>query len=121
MEFRMTEYVRKKGSVEATDVAAGKGTRMQVLIGSDEAPNFAFRKFIMESHGGMPRHTNLVEHEQYVLKGSAMIEIGGVSFEVSEGDTVYIPAQVAHAYQAGENGFEFICVVPNKEDKVEIV
>ena len=65
----MTKFIRKKGSVEATNVAAGKGTSMQVLIGPEEAPNFAFRKFIMEPQGGMPRHKNLVEHEQYVLQG----------------------------------------------------
>ena len=117
----MTSYVRKKGSIEAKVVAAGKGTSMQILIGADEAPNFAFRKFIMEPEGGMPRHTNLVEHEQYVLRGSAMIEIGDESFEVSEGDSVYIPARVPHSYQAGIDGFEFICVVPNKEDKVQII
>jgi len=117
----MTKYVRKKGSVEAKNVAAGKGTRMQLLIGPDEAPNFAFRKFIMDPQGGMPRHTNLVEHEQYVLRGSATIEIGDESFEISEGDSVYIPARVPHSYQAGENGFEFICVVPNREDEVKII
>ena len=42
-------------------------------------------------------------------------------FEVSEGDAVYIPGQVPHSYQAGEEGFEFICVVPNKEDRIDIV
>ena len=117
----MTEYVRKKGSHESIDITDGKGTTMQVLISADEAPNFAFRKFVMEPHGGMPKHTNQVEHEQYVLKGFASIEIGEEAFEVSAGDAVYIPAQVSHSYKAGAEGFEFICVVPNKEDKIEIL
>jgi quercetin dioxygenase-like cupin family protein len=117
----MTEYVRKNGSRESFEVTAGQGTTMQVLIGSQEAPNFAFRKFIMEPDGGMPKHTNLVEHEQYVLKGSGIIEISGNAFEISEGDSVYIPSQVPHSYRAGKDGLEFICVVPNKEDKIEIV
>ena len=117
----MNEYVRKKGSRESIDITDGQGTTMQVLISSEEAPNFAFRKFVMEPHGGMPKHTNQVEHEQYVLKGSASIEIGGEMFEVSAGDAVFIPAQVSHSYKAGEDGFEFICVVPNKEDKIEIL
>jgi quercetin dioxygenase-like cupin family protein len=116
----MTEYVRKKDTRASSEVTAGKGTTMQVLIGSEEAPNFAFRKFVMAPHGGMPKHTNLVEHEQYVLKGSGIIEIGDEVFEVSEGDSVYIPAQVPHSYKAGKDGFEFICVVPNKEDRIEI-
>jgi quercetin dioxygenase-like cupin family protein len=71
----MTKYVRKKDSREISEVAAGQGTSMQILIGSEEAPNFAFRKFVMEPNGGMPKHTNLVEHEQYVLSGSGIIEI----------------------------------------------
>ena len=117
----MTEYVRKNGSRESIEVAAGQGTSMQVLISAEEAPNFAFRKFVMEPHGGMPKHTNLIEHEQYVLKGSGIIEIAGEAFEVSAGDSVYIPGNVPHSYKAGEDGFEFICVVPNKEDKIEIL
>ena len=117
----MTEYVRKKNTRESLEVTAGQGTTMQILISSEEAPNFAFRKFVMNPHGGMPRHTNLVEHEQYVLRGSGIIEIGDEVFQVSEGDSVYIPSQVPHSYKAGKDGFEFICVVPNKEDKIEIV
>jgi quercetin dioxygenase-like cupin family protein len=117
----MTEYVRKKGTRDSLEVTAGQGTTMQILISSEEAPNFAFRKFVMDPLGGMPRHTNLVEHEQYVLRGSGIIEIGDEVFQVSEGDSVYIPSQVPHSYKAGKDGFEFICVVPNKEDKIEIV
>jgi len=117
----MTEYVRKKGSRESLEVKAGQGTTMQVLISAEEAPNFAFRKFVMEPHGGMPKHTNLIEHEQYVLKGSGIIEIGDEVFEVTAGDAVYIPGNVSHSYQAGKEGLEFICVVPNKEDKIELL
>lgn len=117
----MSEYVRKNGSCESMQIAAGQGTSMQVLVSSDEAPNFALRKFTMEPHGGMPMHTNLVEHEQYIVKGSAIVKIGDETFDVSAGDSVYIPGMVPHSYQAGADGFEFICVVPNKEDKIELV
>lgn len=117
----MTSYVRKRGSREPVEVAAGRGTTKQVLVGSEEAPNFALRRFVMEPGGGMPKHTNLVEHEQYVLRGSGTVEIADEVFEVSEGDAVYIPGQVPHSYRAGEDGFEFICVVPNKEDRTELV
>ena len=117
----MTEYVRKKGTREAIEISAGQGTSMQVLISSDEAPNFALRKFRMEPYGSMPKHTNVVEHEQYVLSGSATLEIADEIFEVYPGDSVYIPSMVPHSYNAGPDGFEFICVVPNQEDKIEIV
>ncbi len=115
------EYLRKKGTREVIAIAAGKGTSMQVLVSADEAPNFALRKFTMEPHGGMPLHTNTVEHEQYIVSGSATVVIGDETFEVEAGDSTFIPGMVPHSYQAGKDGFEFLCVVPNKEDKIELV
>ncbi|MET0070966.1 MAG: cupin domain-containing protein [Candidatus Thiodiazotropha sp.] len=117
----MAEYVRKSGTRELVDVAAGHGTSMQVLVGSEEAPNFALRKFIMEPHGGMPKHTNSVEHEQYVVRGSGTIEIANKAYEIVAGDSVFIPSNVPHSYVAGKDGLEFICVIPNKEDNIKLV
>ncbi|MEW5959064.1 MAG: cupin domain-containing protein, partial [Chloroflexota bacterium] len=91
-------------------------------ISADEAPNFAMRRFIMEPGGGMPNHTNLVEHEQFVLRGQARIGIGAEVFEVHAADVVFIPAGVPHWYQnIGAEPFEFLCLVPNKPDTVEIL
>ena len=102
-------------------VGAGRDTTMQVLIGSDEGPYFAMRRFIIEPGGGMPLHTNEVEHEQYVLSGSARVQIGDDVHEVKAGDVVYIPGGVPHNYQAGDDGFEFLCVVPNDPDEIALV
>jgi quercetin dioxygenase-like cupin family protein len=103
-------------------VAAGTATTRQVLVGPDEAPNFAMRKFTMEPGGGMPKHTNTVEHEQYVLRGRARIGLGNEVVEVKEGDVLYIPAGLPHWYEAqGDEPFEFLCVVPNKPDTIEIL
>ena len=106
----------------AEPVGAGKGTERQVLIGPDQGPNFAMRRFIMQPGGGMPMHTNTVEHEQYVLRGRARVGIGGEVLEIKTGDVVYIPAGTPHFYEAqGDEPFEFLCVVPNAPDKIEIV
>jgi quercetin dioxygenase-like cupin family protein len=117
----MSEYVRKRGSREATVVAAGEGTRVEVLVGADEGPNFALRRFCMEPGGGMPLHTNRVEHEQYILEGSAAVRIGEETCEVAAGDSVLIPGGVPHSYRAGPDGFAFICVVPNAPDEITIL
>ncbi|MDO8754907.1 MAG: cupin domain-containing protein, partial [Anaerolineales bacterium] len=102
--------------------AAGKDTKIQVLISSQEGPNFALRKFSMLPGGGMPRHTNTVEHEQYVLRGHAKIGIGDEIHIVKTGDVVFIPAGIVHFYEnIGEEPFEFLCIVPNKEDKITIL
>lgn len=38
-------------------VANGNGVRKAVLISAEEAPNFAMRRFTIETGGGMPLHT----------------------------------------------------------------
>ena len=114
--------VKPADAVEKKNVAAGKDTTIQVLISAQEGPNFALRKFSMQSGGGMPRHTNTVEHEQYVLRGHARIGIGDDVHEVRAGDVVFIPGGVIHFYEnIGDEPFEFLCIVPNKPDEIKII
>jgi quercetin dioxygenase-like cupin family protein len=119
-EFSMPS--RPSHSIPAEPVPAGTGTRRQLLIGPDQGPNFALRKFMMEPGGGMPLHTNTVEHEQYVLRGRARVVIGEEVLEVQKDDVVYIPGGVPHSYEAmGDEPFEFLCVVPNLPDETTII
>ena len=114
--------VRPAASVATIRVAAGRAAEMQVLVGPAEgAPNFVLRRFIMGKGGGMPLHTNEVEHEQYVLRGRARITVGGTVHEVGPDHTLYIPAGVPHSYDVVEAPFEFICVVPNSPDQIRLV
>jgi quercetin dioxygenase-like cupin family protein len=114
--------VKHTHDVKANNVAAGKDTTIQVLISSQEGPNFALRKFSMKPGGGMPLHTNTVEHEQFVLGGQARIGIGEQVYEVRQGDVVFIPEGIPHFYEnIGEEPFEFLCIIPNKEDVITIV
>ena len=108
--------------VPGEPVRTGTGTTIHVLVGPEEAPNFALRKFVMQPGGGMPRHTNAVEHEQYVLRGRARIGIGEEIVEVAPGSVLFIPAGTPHWYRVeGDEAFEFLCVVPNRPDRVEIL
>ena len=114
-------FVSAAAKLPATKIAAGTATQMQVLVGPEQgAPNFVLRRFIMGEGGGMPRHTNLVEHEQYVLRGRARITIGDAVHEVKPDTTLYIPAGAVHSYHVLEAPFEFLCVVPNAPDKVTL-
>ena len=114
--------VRHAADAERKEVSAGTATHVQVLMGpADGAPNFAMRRFIMGTGGGMPVHTNTVEHEQYVLKGSAEVGIGERTYRVAQGDVLYVPAGVPHFYRVIEAPFEFLCMVPNAEDKITIL
>lgn len=114
--------VKLADAVEKKTVAAGRATEVQVLVGpADGAPNFALRRFLMGEAGGMPLHTNTVEHEQFVLSGRARVTVDGVVHEVAAGHALYIPAGVPHSYQVVEAPFEFLCIVPNGPDKLEVL
>lgn len=114
--------VKHMREVEATVVPSGVKTTRQVLISAQEGPNFAMRRFVMEPGGGMPRHTNTVEHEQYVLGGKARIGIGEEVYDVKKGDIVFIPGGIPHWYQTiGDESFEFLCIIPNLPDTTTIL
>jgi len=114
--------VKHLKDVPAQAVKAGDLTTIQVLISGQEGPRFAMRRFVMQPGGGMPNHTNTLEHEQYVLQGHARIGIGKEEFEVKAGDVVFIPEGVPHWYQnIGEDNFEFLCIIPNKSDEIKII
>jgi quercetin dioxygenase-like cupin family protein len=114
--------VKAANRVPAQEVKAGTHAQVQVLIGPEEGPHFAMRRFIMQPGGGMPRHTNEVEHEQFVLRGRARVGIGDQVFEVGKDDVVFIPAGVPHWYEAhGDEPFEFLCVVPNLPDRIQVL
>lgn len=115
-------YVKQVNSIVKEEIKVGSGTTKQVLISPDEGPNFAMRKFTIEPGGEMPLHTNTVEHEQLVLNGKAEVVIGENNFEVKKDNIVFIPAGIPHSYKTiGNEPFEFLCVVPNKQDIIEIV
>ena len=114
--------VRRAAEVSGRDVAAGPATRVQVLLGPDDgAPHFAMRRFSMGAGGGMPRHTNTVEHEQYVLGGRGRVTVGDDVHEVGAGDVLYIPAGAPHSYEVVEAPFEFLCMVPNAPDRLDVL
>ncbi len=114
--------VKHLNEIPVEALNAGEGVSRQILIGPEEAPNFAMRRFIMQPGGGMPNHTNSVEHEQFVLRGHARIGIGDEVFEVQANNVVFIPAGIPHWYKnIGDEPFEFLCLVPNQEDVVEVL
>jgi len=114
--------VRNSHSIPEEPISVGKKTTRQVLIGPDEGPNFSMRVFTIQPDGEMPNHTNTVEHEQYVLQGTAEIGIGKEVFTVGKGDIVFIPAGIPHWYRTlGNESFKFLCLIPNLNDEITII
>ena len=115
--------IRGADEIEYERVEAAEGLEKGVLIDeSDGAPNFAIRRFTLAPGAEVPRHTNAVEHEQYVLEGEYVVGLGDDEHVVSAGDSLLIPAGTVHWYrnEAEEPG-AFLCAVPNGDDTIELV
>lgn len=118
----MKPLIISASEVEATPIAVADGTSMQPLIPADVAPDFSMRRFTIMAGGSMPNHTNTVEHEQYVLSGSAEVGIGDKVFQLKKDDALFIPAGVPHWYKASaDEDYVFLCLIPNKEDSIALV
>ncbi len=114
--------VKRADATPRKNLDAGRDASLQVLVGPDDgAPHFAMRRFRMEQGGGIPLHTNDVEHEQYVLRGRARMRVGERVHEVGADDVLFIPAGVPHSYEVLEAPFEFLCMVPNGPDRIRFV
>jgi quercetin dioxygenase-like cupin family protein len=115
--------IKRRESIEYHTVEAGAGLRKGVLIGPDDgAPNLAIRRFELEPEASVPRHTNEIEHEQYVLEGEYTVGIDGEEHTVSTGDALHIPAGAVHWYRNdGDSPGAFLCAVPNGDDAIEVL
>ncbi|MFW5917159.1 MAG: cupin domain-containing protein [Halorubrum sp.] len=118
-----TPVIKRGDGIDYEPVDAAEGLRKGVLIDeSDGAPHFAMRRFELDAGAEVPRHTNAVEHEQYVLAGEYVVGLGENEHRVSAGDALLIPAGVEHWYRNdGEEPGAFICAVPNGDDAIELV
>jgi quercetin dioxygenase-like cupin family protein len=114
--------IRRREDIEYDPVDAADGLSKGVLLSeADGAPHFAMRRFTIDPGAEVPRHTNAVEHEQYVLEGEYVVGIDGEEHTVSAGDALLIPAGVVHWYRnEGDEAGAFICAVPNGDDSIEL-
>lgn len=115
--------LRRAEEIEYEEQDAADGMFKGVLVGPDDgAPNYAMRRFRLDPGTEVPRHTNRVEHEQYVLSGPYVVGIEDEERVVETGDAVFVPGGAVHWYRnEGDEPVSFICVVPTEEDEIEIV
>ncbi len=120
-------YLREADAVDTTPVEAGDGLAKAVLIGEDAgAPHFAMREFTLAADGTVPKHTNAVEHVQYVLDGEYIVGAGtedeATEHRVAPGDAMLIPAGEVHWYRnASQQTARFLCTVPHGETDIRIL
>jgi quercetin dioxygenase-like cupin family protein len=107
---------------DVEDVEQAEGLCKKVLVGTEgDGARNALRRFVLEPNARVPRHTNSVEHVQYVLKGGYTVEVEGEERLAREGDAMHVPAGAVHSYTGGEERGVFLCIVPNEDDEMEVV
>ena len=123
MAQQSSPLIRRESDAEYETVDAAEGLRKGVLVGEEHgAPNLAIRRFVLEAGGEVPKHTNDVEHEQYVLEGEYVVGIGNEEHTVGAGDSLHIPAGTVHWYRNdGDEPGAFICAVPAGDDEIRLV
>ncbi|AXG09576.1 cupin domain-containing protein [Haloplanus rubicundus] len=122
-EHSPAPVIKRSEDVEYDPVDAADGLSKGVLLNeADGTPHFSMRRFTIDPGATVPKHTNAVEHEQYVLEGEYVVGIDGEEHTVSAGDSLLIPAGVVHWYRnEGDETGAFICAVPNGDDSIELV
>ena len=115
--------IRRGADVQYESVDAAEGLRKGVLLADEHgAPNFALRRFTLDPGAEVPKHTNAVEHEQFVLEGSYVVGIDDQEYTVEAGDALLIPAETVHWYRnGGDEPGAFLCAVPNGDDEIRLV
>ncbi|WP_255151074.1 cupin domain-containing protein [Halorarius halobius] len=115
--------VRRASDVSYEPVEAADGLHKGVLVGEEHgAPTLAIRRFVLDPGAEVPKHTNEIEHEQYVLEGEYVVGLGDDEHVVSAGDSLHIPAGTVHWYrnESDESG-AFVCAVPTGDDSIDLV
>ncbi|MFW6448824.1 MAG: cupin domain-containing protein [Halobacteriota archaeon] len=115
--------LKRAEEVTYEPVDAAEGLTKGVLLGeSDGTPRFAIRRFVLDAGATVPRHTNEVEHVQYVLEGRYLVGLDDATHEVSPGDSLYIPAGAVHWYRnEGDEAGSFLCAVPHGDDAIRLI
>lgn len=123
--------IRSASDIEYESQSAAEGLEKGVLIGEEQgAPNFRMRRFTLAPGESVPKHTNAVEHEQYVLEGEYVVGVRegegqdaeDVEYEIEAGDSLFIPAGTVHWYRnESDSEVAFICVVPNGDDEIQLI
>ena len=111
--------IRDAAAVTPQPVERTRGTAIQILIGpADGAPNFMTRRFTIDPGGRIPRHRHdSIEHEQVMLAGTMTIGLDRREADVTAGDSIFIPAGVAHWYEnRTDEPVAFLCMVPITAD-----
>ncbi|XPV69948.1 MAG: cupin domain-containing protein [Halarcobacter sp.] len=114
-------YCKDSNSFEKNNIPKTVNAEISVLTPKEDK-DFIVRKIVLKNGGSMPNHTNMIQHQQYVLSGSAKVVVGNETYKAKQGDFIYIPAGVSHYYEACyDSDYEFLCMITTKEDEIAFI
>jgi quercetin dioxygenase-like cupin family protein len=98
---------------QAYDDPALAGVRKHELIGEAEgARDYRMRYFEVPPGGRTARERHAHDHGVMIVAGRARVTLGERTYEVGEGDVIYVPGEELHCFEAlGDEGLGFVCVV----------
>jgi quercetin dioxygenase-like cupin family protein len=95
------------------DDPASAGVRKHELIGEAEgARDYRMRYFEVPPGGRTARERHAHDHGVMIVAGRARVTLGDRTYEVGEGDVVYVPGEELHCFETlGEVALGFVCVI----------
>jgi quercetin dioxygenase-like cupin family protein len=99
------------------EMAGAAGAWKQVPISKTHgAPNFSFRVFTLEPGGHTPLHTHPFEHENYIIAGQGILQVGELEHPVKQGDFALVLPGEKHQYRnpSAHADLVMICAVPKE-------
>lgn len=94
-------------------VYAFPGIARRTLIWGDQA---MLIQNCFTAGAGVPEHAHPQEQVSYVLEGSLVVEMQGVTYVLNAGDSLVMPSNVAHSARSPEGGVVIEVFAPPRED-----
>lgn len=85
------------------------------ISGSDTENDLAvFEQIGLTPNGGPPLHIHPFQDEWfYVIEGRYLFQVGNVKYDITSGDTIFLPRNVQHAFiQLTEKGKMIVSYLP---------
>jgi quercetin dioxygenase-like cupin family protein len=101
---------------QAYDDPALAGVRKHELIGEVEgARDYRVRYFEVPPGGRTARERHAHDHGVMIVAGRARVTLGDRTYEVGEGDVVYVSGDELHCFETlGAQALGFVCVVGSR-------
>lgn len=106
--------------IEPTFLAAGEGDRYWVfdvrqtvkITGAQTGGSYMLLEFDGPEGSGAPPHTHEAEDEVFiVMSGGMRVGCGDASWDLAQGELVFLPRGIQHSYRITTDGFRGVQIV----------